>query len=196
MIIQELKENGELTNQLTHKFGKPYSLNQKLKTKKYGLGGLIYRLSNAEISDFHDQYAGKVKTHVEPTSEGLIFRLWTSKAIRAFGIRYDQIQFIELIKLEDTINPEIGSPMWILLKMKVPLKYARRFARFGEYECGPIDLKIQCHDCSFVQYEINGFSWDQATSFFNQDPLKNKARIEDENTAGNKMQRSALSKSK
>ncbi len=188
MKIQELKENGELTNQLINEFGKPYPLRQRLKIRKYGLGGLWYKSSNAQISEFHDKYFNKVKTHIEHTYEGLIFRLWTSRAIKAYGIRYDWIQLIKLIKREDYVNPEFVSPMWILLKLNMPLKYARRFARMGEYECGPIDLKIECQDGIIVEYEMNGFSWDQVTSFFNQDPLKTKVRIEDENTASNRVE--------
>lgn len=188
MKIQKLKENGDLTNKLINEFGKPYSLDQKLKIKKYGLGGLIYRSSNSQISEFHDRYSNKVKTHVEPTYEGLIFRLWTSKTMNAYGIRYDQIKIIKLLKHEDLVNPHIGSLMWLTLKINLPLKYARYLGRIGEYECGPIDLNIQCHDGSFVEYEINGFAWDQVKSFFNQDSMIKKVNVENENTAGNKTQ--------
>lgn len=101
-------------------------------------------------------------------SKGLLFRVFKSNQRVSIAIPYEQIKKLELIIGEEHISPSFGSPMWFLLKLKVPVRIARYFrGSRREYRVDPIILLIDSNVIDLAM-ETSGYAYHGQKFFFDK----------------------------
>lgn len=101
-------------------------------------------------------------------SKGLLLRTFKNNKEILITIPFDDVSKLELVKGKEIIRPLFFSPMWILLKIGVPVEIARYFrVMASEYSIDPTSLHVTT--VSFqLNFQTNGYTFKGQNSFFSK----------------------------
>ena len=129
-------------------------------SRKYRLRRLKLLENDAEVIDLNS------RCNFEKFERGLLLRINSKQKIYTVAINYNSITDIELTGGEECINPIPLSPMWLLIKLGMHIRYARYFMiKILEYSVDPIMLKIQAGDQQIV-LDSNGYNFHGESKYF------------------------------
>ncbi len=160
MIIPEQDIDEEKLNQL---IGKPLKQNWR-KPKVIGSPGLFLKTFVNNAKEYRSPPPDS-KCNLEKRSKGLLLHTNYSNKQTLIPIPEESIQEIKIIRGKERINPIPLYPMWILLKLGVPILKARYFGmRMNQYSIEEMKLSIKSED-----YEIelvgNGYLFERQLQF-------------------------------
>ncbi len=170
-----LEEKNIIDIRLDKIIGKPIKFDIN---NRYSVGSKSFFLKSfdSENSNYVDLKIDS-KCNFQKYTNGILMRINYSNKINAVAIRYNDIGKIELIRGEESISPYFFSPMKILLKLNVPIRYARYFGlRHSEYQISDTELKIFTKDIK-IKLVTNGFDFENQLPFFESLNLNNKLKI-------------------
>jgi hypothetical protein len=172
-MIFKKKGNNPVT--IDKLLGRPTSVNIR-KLEALGSPGLILKLfvnkTTAETS-----LPEQAKCNFEKREKGLLLYSNYNTNSALVALPATKILKIELIKGAEKISPILFSPMWILLKTGVSIRYARyfRFSR-NEYFTESMTLKIET-----VHYQMkfiaSGYLFEGHLEFFERLSLEDKFKV-------------------
>lgn len=106
------------------------------------------------------------KCNFEKYSDGLLLRTNYSNKLSAIPIKKDNIKSLKLIRGKETISPFLISPMNIVLKLGVSIRYARYFGLNGtEYAIEETRLELETDDYD-MKLIANGYVFENQQAFF------------------------------
>ena len=180
MKIFELTADGQLTRDMIREYGEPFTVQERLTNKNFGLGHLKLKNGHESILKFYEQENNTIRTHFEWTKKGAVIRMRTLKKLFAIGLKDEQIEFITLIKAPDYIYATPLQPFWILLKLGVRISVAKWF-RLGRDKIiyGPALIQLSLTDKQMLTYQVEGSLWNDCLSTFNLERIKGLLKIEE-----------------
>jgi len=162
-------QEDEITPQLSRKIddliGKSIPIRDQVR--KGTVGSRLYRLLKFSFLDKETELVDlNSRCTFEKFERGLLLRINDHQKLFSIAIPYDSIDHIELIKGEEVINPFPLSPMWILLKLGVPARFARYFMiRLFEYSIDPMILKIRSGE-DMLELDSHGYNYYGEKKYF------------------------------
>lgn len=168
-----LEENEISPSKLNRLIGSPKKISLK-KLTPIGSASLI--LKKFENKTFvSSSIKIDSRCNIAAFEKGILVYLNYSNKLNAIPIHKKELLKINLICGKEIIKPIRFSPMWILLKLGIPMAYARYFRiyRLHEYQINHLKLEIET-----TQYKLNmianGYTYERQESFFKSLNLKNK----------------------
>ncbi|MBV7440271.1 hypothetical protein KRX57_02450 [Weeksellaceae bacterium TAE3-ERU29] len=146
---------------LTQLIGNPL----KHKLTPIGSGAFILK-SFSNSSNNNDTLNINSRCNFEKREKGLLLYINYKNNLSLIPLPIDEIINITLKKGEEKINPRFLSFMWILLKIGVPISFARYFEyRSLEYSIKPTELSISTkkYNMTFIS---NGYKFEEQAQFF------------------------------
>ncbi len=131
------------------------------------IGNVNYFLKECEINKKVIPELIDLRCSFEKYQKGLLMRISKGDLRKYLMIPYSEIERFELIKGKETINTEKYTPLWILLKTGVRLKYARYFAigKINEHRIEELNLNLKMKDLK-LNLIINGYSYESQNKLF------------------------------
>lgn len=158
-----LKENDINDRNLARFIGKPTKVDFR---KPKPVGSTTYYLKSFKSKEgISESIALNSRCIFEKFSEGVLLRANSSNFQSALPIPEKEIIKIVVTKGEEKISPYVLSPMWILLKAGVPIRYARYFRiTVYEYTTDQMTLSV-ITDKYEMKFIANGYSFEQQWPF-------------------------------
>jgi hypothetical protein len=149
---------------ITKLIGKPAEISLR-NLKPIGSTG-FYLKSFESIKTLSNPLKINSKCNFEKRKNGILLRSNFSNKLIAIPFPKEDIVKITLTRGKENIKPFVLSPLWILLKLNVPIIYARYFRlTLQEYsiEQMKLYLKTNEYEMSFI---ANGYLFERQLSFF------------------------------
>lgn len=132
-------------------------------------GSNLYRLrkldvngKTAELTDLNS------RCNFEKFRNGLLLRINNMQKLYFVAMSYDSIDSIKLTKGDENISPLFLSPMGLLLRFGVHVRYALYFKlRASEYSIEPMTLSITSGN-DYISLDSSGYSYYGALDYFMQ----------------------------
>ncbi len=160
---------------ITKQIGKPIKINW-LKPKAIGSTGFYLKSFKSNKSQ-NESLKIDSKCNFEKRSKGILLRANYSNKLTVIPIPKESILKITLKRGKENIAPIFLFPMWFLLKLGIPIIYARYFRlRLHEYSIHQMKLHIKTTDYE-MDFITNGYLFEQQVSFFESLNCKNKLMI-------------------
>ena len=153
--------------------GEPVKFNFK---KRKSIGSKAFFLKSIDVKNIDNYKYVKVNSrcNFQKYTNGILMRVNYSNRTNALPIKNDDIIKVELIRGKEEVNPYLFSPMSILLKLNVPIRYARYFSlRRFEYSISETKLILVLKDLK-LELITNGFDFENQLLFFDNLNLKDK----------------------
>ena len=174
MIFYSEKEyNGKFKKKIDQLLGSKKSI---LEQFKYGTAGsALYFIQNTNLdSNLQKLSYSHPRCNFEKFENGLLLRINQNQKLYFVAVSYSNITSIEVGKGQEKIAPLLLSPMWILLFLGAPLKFARYFRiHLSEYSIKPLILTIKSGS-NYIRLESNGYNYYEEMNYFA--PLIKKLR--------------------
>lgn len=158
-----LKENEISTRKILKILGEQSKRKERFKI----IGSNTYYLKTfISISNVHDCIKPNSRCIIEKFDNGCLIWANYSNSVSAIPVVETELVKIVLIKGDERVRPIPFTPMWILLKLGVPIRIARYFRVWiYEYYIKQMKLSIQTtnYNMTFVS---NGYSFEQQQKFF------------------------------
>jgi len=160
MILTGKNINERVINQ---QVGKPIVFKlQKLRVK--GSSGLFLK-SFLNKKDNAQTLPIDSKCNIEKRKNGIVVYSNYLNKINAILIPETEIIEIVITRGKEVIDPFIFSPMWLLLKLKVSILYARYFRyRLHEYSIQQMELEIKTTKYE-IKFVANGYLFETQQKF-------------------------------
>lgn len=125
-----------------------------------------------------------LRCNFEKRPNGILLRINHNQDLYNLAIDYNSIKKVYLLNHE-IISPWVLSPMRILLKLGVHIKFARYFRnRWSDYSVDPMNLIIQTSN-GILRLDSNGYNFYETLEYFQKTELKGKIEIREEKPAYN-----------
>lgn len=116
--------------------------------------------------------------NIERRPQGLLLHTNFSNKRTFMLIPKNEVLEIKIIRGKEKIDPFFLSPMWILLKLKVPIRYARYFGlRLPEYSIDQMKLSIRTTGFE-MDFISSGYSFEGHLDFLKRLNLGDKLKVE------------------
>jgi hypothetical protein len=182
MKVFELTSEGKLTKQLAHEIGDELSISERIRSKTYGLGHLMYKSGNSVLDEFYERHNNTIKTHFDWTKKGAVIRVRTLNKLYAIGLEEWGFKNITITKHQDYIYAFPFMPFWILLRLGVRMEIAKWFRLRGDkIDRGRCELTIE-HNDNVMNFELAGDLWINLVNTFARDKVKTKLTVDDRRT--------------
>ncbi len=176
IFFKESEYKGRLKENVNSLLGNSLTLKHQLINGFSGstLFGLIETdldSSKIEVTDYN------TRCNLEKKTQGILIRINYRQTILNCAIGYNSIKKITINNNEEVNSPFFFSPMWILLRMGVHIRYARYFRIYlDDYYVNRMELTILTDNGS-IKLDSSGYNYYSIVQFFNQSKLISKIEI-------------------
>jgi len=162
MILTEKQLN---KHTITKLLGDKIEINFK-NLKATGSPGLYLKSFKNNCTE-SDSLKKDAKCNFEKRANGILLRTNFSNKLKAVAMPFDSILEINLKRGKEKIAPFLLSPMWILLKLGVPIPIARYFgnSRLQEYSIDQMEVTIKTTNYR-IKLIANGYLFERHAAFF------------------------------
>lgn len=171
-----ITENNITDIKLDKIIGKPikFDINNR---QSLGSHSFFLKSFDSHNTDDHKELKIDSKCNFQKYTNGVLMRINYSNKLYAIPIRYNDTDKIELIRGKENISPYFFSPMKLLLKFGVSIRYARYLGlRHYEYRISDTELKVFTKDFK-AELITNGFDFENQLPFFESLNLNDKLEI-------------------
>lgn len=144
--------------------GSPITVNLN---KNISIGGSgLFLKSFTNRNDLSDDIKPDSKCNFERRPNGLLIHTNFSNKRTLVAIPEEEIVSIQIKRGKEKITPCLLSPMWILLKFGVSIRYARYFRTrlIGEYWIEEMELSVSTTNYDFI-FIASGYSFEEHLEF-------------------------------
>jgi len=175
IFYKEIDYNGTLRQNIDSLVGSQISLKDQFRNGSSG--SALFRLRETKLNNkLSDDTYLNLRCNFEKRTNGLILRINQNQKLMNIAIDFDSIIKIMLFKKE-VVSPRFFSPMRLLLKLGMSIRYARYFSGHRSYYIvEPLDLIIKTSE-GIMRLDSNGYNFYNTFNYFSKAGLKEKIEV-------------------